>query len=125
DNTPAAFTSPGIDTTPYQMADFEDVAFPSRDPGIEISAWYVPVTGAPRAPAVVLIHGHDSCKREDRMLLAAGMLHRHGFGVLLIDLRNHGDSTVVNGRFAGGTREYRDALAGFDWLLQRGYSRAH
>jgi dipeptidyl aminopeptidase/acylaminoacyl peptidase len=32
-------------------------------------------------------------------------------------MRNHGDSSVPNGRFAGGTREYRDALAGYDWLV--------
>ena len=57
------------------------------------------------------------------MLLAAGMLHRAGIAALLVDLRNHGDSTVVNGRFAGGTREYRDALAGWDWLVNaRGFA---
>ena len=50
------------------------------------------------------------------------MLHRAGIAALLVDLRNHGDSTVVNGRFAGGTREYRDALAGWDWLVNaRGF----
>jgi dipeptidyl aminopeptidase/acylaminoacyl peptidase len=60
------------------------------------------------------------------MLLAAGMLHRDGIAVLLIDLRNHGDSTVVNGRYAGGTREYRDALAGWDWLVdRRGFAANH
>ena len=121
-NTPAAFTSPGLDRTPYVMPGFEAVRFPSRDPGIEISAWYIPAsTGAP-GDAVVLVHGHDSCKRDDQILLAAGMLHRAGIASLLVDLRNHGDSTVVNGRFAGGTREYRDALAGWDWLVtERGY----
>jgi dipeptidyl aminopeptidase/acylaminoacyl peptidase len=121
-NTPAAFTSPDLDTTPFLMPDYEAVTIPSRDPGIELSAWYVPAERASAGPAVVLVHGHDSCKREDRMLLAAGMLHRDGISVLLIDLRNHGQSTVVNGRFAGGTREYRDALAGWDWLVDvRGY----
>ena len=29
-------------------------------------------------PAVVLVHGLDSCKREGQLLLAAGMLHRAG-----------------------------------------------
>jgi dipeptidyl aminopeptidase/acylaminoacyl peptidase len=122
-NTPAAFTSPGIDTTPYLMSKFEDVRFASRDPGIEISAWYVPSETLAPGPAVVLVHGHDSCRREDRILLAAGMLHRAGIAALLVDLRNHGDSTVVNGRFAGGIREYRDALAGWDWLVNaRGFA---
>jgi uncharacterized protein len=121
-NTPAAFTSPGLDTTPYLMPQYEDVRFASRDPGIEISAWDVPAETLAPGPAVVLIHGHDSCKRDGQLLLAAGMLHRAGIAALLVDLRNHGDSTVVNGRFAGGTREYRDALAGWDWLVNaRGF----
>ena len=121
-NTPAAFTSPGLDKSPYLMAQYQDVRFAGRDPGIELSAWYVPAETLVPGPAVVLIHGHDSCRREDRILLAAGMLHRAGIAALLVDLRNHGDSIVVNGRFAGGTREYRDALAGWDWLVNaRGF----
>ena len=125
-NTPASFTTAGIDTGLYLMPAYEAVTFASRDPGIDISAWYVASDRGPTGPAVVLVHGHDACKREGRMLLAAGMLHRHGIGVLLIDLRNHGNSTVVNGRFAGGTREYNDALAGWDWLVDdRGYAPDH
>ena len=58
------------------------------------------------------------------MLLAAGMLHKAGMAVLLIDLRNHGDSTVVNGRYAAGTREYRDVLGGWDWLVAQGHPAA-
>ncbi len=105
------------------MPDYETVTFPSRDPAITISAWYVPAAGVPAGPAVVVVHGHQSCKREDAILLAAGMLHKDGVSVLLIDLRNHGDSTVPNGRFAGGTNEYRDVLAGYDWLVNtRGFA---
>lgn len=122
-NAPAAFTVDGVDTNPYLMADYEDVTLPSRDPGIDISGWYIPSDAGPAGPAVVLVHGHGSCKHEDRMLLAAGMLHRAGISALLVDLRNMGDSTVVNGRYAGGTREYRDVLGGWDWLVdEQGYA---
>ena len=122
-NTPAGFEVPDVDTTPYTMPDFETVTILSRDPGIELSAWYVPAETFATGPAVVLVHGLDSCKREGQLLLAAGMLHRAGIAVLLIDLRNHGDSTVVNGRYAGGTREYRDALGGWDWMIdERGFA---
>ena len=125
-NTPASFTTDGVDTGPNLMPAYEPVTLPSRDPGIDLSAWYIAGDRGPAGPAVVLVHGHDACKREGRMLLAAGMLHRYGIGVLLIDLRNHGNSTVVNGRFAGGTREYKDALAGWDWLVDvRGYAPNH
>jgi uncharacterized protein len=120
-NTPAAFTVKGVDTTPYLMPSYEEVTLPSRDPEVALSAWYVPPDDPSRGSAVVVVHGHSSCKREDGVLLAAGMLHRDGIGVLLIDMRNHGDSTVTNGRFAGGIREYRDALGGWDWLVAHGY----
>lgn len=123
ENTPASFVSKGIDTAPYRMPDYESLTLASRDPGIDISAWYVAAEDGTAGRAVVLVHGHDSCKRDDQILLAAGMLHRDGIAVLLIDMRNHGDSTVVNGRYAGGTREYRDALAGWDWLVnERGFA---
>jgi dipeptidyl aminopeptidase/acylaminoacyl peptidase len=46
------------------------------------------------------------------------MLHRNGFAVLLIDLRDHGDSTFEDGRYAGGTEEYRDVLGAWDWLRE-------
>ena len=123
DNTPAAFTvkeeesTQGVDTDPYLMPTYEEVSLPSRDPEVTLSAWYVPPGDDATRTAVVVVHGHSSCKRADRVLLAAGMLHRAGIGVLLIDMRNHGDSTVTNGRFAGGIREYRDALGGWDWLV--------
>ena len=123
DNTPAAFSAEGVDTAQYLMPKYETVTLSSRDPGISISAWYVAGDRGSAGSAVVLVHGHDSCKRSDRILLAAGMLHRHGISALLIDMRNHGDSTVTNGRYAGGTREYRDVLGGWDWLVNtRGYA---
>jgi dipeptidyl aminopeptidase/acylaminoacyl peptidase len=120
-NTPASFATDQVDTGPYAMPAYQDVRLPSRDPGIEIAAWYVPAGPPAEMPAVVLVHGHGSCRHGGRMLLAAGMLHKAGIAALLIDLRNHGDSTVVNARYAGGTREYRDALGGWDWLVAQGH----
>jgi dipeptidyl aminopeptidase/acylaminoacyl peptidase len=123
-NTPASFGADKDDhedTTPYLMPEYETVTLPSRDPGVQIAAWYVPAGPPAETPAVVLVHGHNSCRREGRMLLAAGMLHKAGIAALIIDMRNHGDSTVVNGRYAGGTREYADALGGWDWLVAHGH----
>jgi uncharacterized protein len=50
-------------------------------------------------------------------LLPAGMLHRNGFNVLAIDLRNMGSSDIDNGRMAGGTKEHKDVLGAWDWLV--------
>ncbi len=122
-NTPAAFSARqdasdtySIDTTPYLMPGYQTVSFPSRgDAAVSISAWWVPGTSA-SAPAVVVVPGLGDCKRWPAVLLPAGMLHRDGFSVLLIDLRNEGASTRDTGRYTGGIREYRDVLGAFDWL---------
>jgi dipeptidyl aminopeptidase/acylaminoacyl peptidase len=48
------------------------------------------------------------------------MLHRAGFSVLLMDLRDHGDSGGDDARFAGGTDEHLDVLGAWDWVRARG-----
>jgi dienelactone hydrolase len=53
--------------------------------------------------------------------MPAGMLHRAGFGVLMLDLRDHGASDYEDGRWAGGVEEYQDVLGGWDWLVAQGY----
>jgi dipeptidyl aminopeptidase/acylaminoacyl peptidase len=130
DFTPASFDAKGfpLDTTPYRMPVFEEVSLASRDPGITLRAWWIPAgsdaastpagenQATARTPAVILVHGHGACRRDPVVLLPAGMLHGNGFGVLLVDLRNHGDSTIDDGRHAGGTEEYRDLLGAWDWL---------
>lgn len=126
-STPASFGTEGlppevgalVDTASYAMPAYEDVTIPSRDGSVELAAWWVP---GPRAdsPAVVMAHGIGSCRRDPVMLLPAGMLHRNGFAVLLVDLREQGDSPVHDGRFTGGDRERNDVLGGWDWLRARG-----
>jgi dipeptidyl aminopeptidase/acylaminoacyl peptidase len=128
DFTPASFKQVAenhykpLDTTPYLMPKFENVSFPSRDSKpVTISGFYVPAQGADPAstPAVIVVHGINDCKRRAFMLTAGGMLNRHGFNVLLIDMRNHGDSMVTNGRVAAGSVEYRDVLGAWDWLVNK------
>jgi dipeptidyl aminopeptidase/acylaminoacyl peptidase len=124
--TPASFSVGKLDAHSYLMPDYEPEAIPSRDPEISLSAWWIPSDAGTTAPAVVIVHGLNSCKRAGELLLAAGMLHRHGYSVLLFDLRNHGESTIQNGRYAGGTKEYRDVLGAWDWLINvKGLRPAH
>jgi dipeptidyl aminopeptidase/acylaminoacyl peptidase len=124
--TPAAFGTEGlpadvggrVDTAAYAMTDYRDVTVRSRD-GIDLAAWWVPGP-RPDSPAVVLAHGVGSCRRDPVVLLPAGMLHRNGFAVLLIDLREQGDSPVRDGRFSGGVRERLDVPGAWDWLRANG-----
>lgn len=112
------FTAGGFDTTPYAMPNYQDVRFESRD-GLDLAAWWVPADRSDAA-AVILVHGKGSCRHDPVLLLPAGMLHRHGFSVLLLDVRDMGDSEVVDGRYSGGTQEYMDVLGAWDWLRSAG-----
>jgi dipeptidyl aminopeptidase/acylaminoacyl peptidase len=129
--TPASFGTDGVsedsltdgfDTASYWMPEYEEVSFQSRD-GVDLAAWWVP-GATPDAPAVVVVHGKGSCRRDPVVLLPAGMLNRYGFAVLLVDVRDMGDSEVVDGRYSGGTQEYPDALGAWDWLRERGLPAA-
>lgn len=104
-----------FDTTPYLMPLPEEVRIPSRDAGIELAGWFIGAAD-PGAPVVVVVHGRGACRRDPTALLPAGMLHRNGFAVLMVDLREHGESTIEDGHFAGGTEEYRDILGAWDWV---------
>jgi dienelactone hydrolase len=125
-NTPAAYTVPaGVDASlpaRYEMPAFADVRFPSRDgsvPGLQLAGWWVP-SAQVDAPAVVVVHGIWSCRKESSVLLAAGMLADAGFSVLVMDLRDSGDSGSEDGRFAAGSDEYLDVLGGWDWVRAQG-----
>jgi dipeptidyl aminopeptidase/acylaminoacyl peptidase len=115
----------GFDPAPYLVAEYDEVRFPSRDAAIDLHAWWLPSPNGPGAPAVIIIPGRGSCIRDPDSLLPAGMLHRLGYGVLLLDLRDHGESTVEDGRYAGGTEEYRDVQAAVDWLVAQGAEPGH
>jgi fermentation-respiration switch protein FrsA (DUF1100 family) len=125
DNTPERFSAAGVDaavTDRLAMPAPQDVEFRSRDPNIAnlvLRAWWIPGRTAD-APSVILVHGVDSCRRDPNVLMPAGMLHQHGFGVLLMDMRDHGDSDDEDLRFAAGTEEYLDVLGAWDWLVAQG-----
>mgnify|MGYP000855322259 CR=1 FL=1 len=92
-------------------AAYEDVEFAGRD-GAPLRGWYIP---SRNGAAVVLLHGHGG----NRLSVAfhAATLSRAGYGVLLFDLRAHGQS---GGRpFSRGVRGVDDALAAVTWLSHR------
>lgn len=125
-NTPASFQNtveewPDFDVSPFVMKEYEAVRFPSRQPGLELTGWYV--SGDSGAPVVILTHGIGSCKCSTRILVAAGMLNRNGFNVFMYDMREHGESDIEDGRAAIGTEEYLDLLGAWDWLIgEKGFT---
>lgn len=95
---------------------FESKALRSAD-GVGLQAWFVP--GNRTDAAILLLHGYSGSKAS--MLKLAPFLHRAGYPLMLLDLRNHGRSSGDLTTF--GLREWRDAVAAADDLKARNYSR--
>ena len=79
---------------------------------VGLAAWYVPAgSGSEDAPTVVVAHGWGSNKSA--MLDRAAILH-DDYHLLLLDLRNHGQSGEA--QTTQGVREAGDLRAMVDWL---------
>lgn len=76
-------------------------------------AWFVPVPGVSKSPAVLLMHGWGA--NASLMLPAVAPLHAAGYSVLLLDARCHGNSD--DEPFTSLPRFAQDIEAGLDWLL--------
>jgi uncharacterized protein len=88
--------------------DYEDVEFTTED-GVAIRGWYIP---SKNRAAVILLHPMASNRlgTMDHALMFA----KHGYGVLMIDLRMHGESGGDLLTFGGD--EYLDVSAAVDYL---------
>jgi uncharacterized protein len=87
-------------------AEFEEVTLTAED-GVNLQAWYHPPANG---SAVILIHGAGSSRNSLRPY--AAMLVRHGYGVLAMDLRGHGQSEGATNRLAWqGTADVGAAVA--------------
>jgi dienelactone hydrolase len=96
--------------TEYAGLDYESVTLSSRD-GLRIAGWYVP---SKNRAAVVLSHGHSA--HRAMTLPVAAMLAQEGYGVLMIDLRAHGES---EGETFSLWQAGDDVLGAVDYLQTR------
>jgi len=84
---------------------YRTLRIPTKD-GLTLTAWFIPPESA-RSPVVLCLHGLYDTKRS--LLPLASSLHEAGFGVMLPDLRAHGES---GGRFLTyGYYEKNDVIA--------------
>ena len=81
----------------------------NTDDGYRLAAWYIP---AENRAAVILVHGYKD--RRESVLTVAQILARHGYGLLLLDLRAHGKSQGEVISF--GLNETRDINAAYEYL---------
>ena len=96
---------------PYQVEEIE-VA-----PDVVLNTWWI----APEYPStkktVIVTHGIGSSKKDYNALLPTSMLVKAGFNVLLVDLRDSGESTCTDGRHSAGQEESSDLAVVADWLI--------
>jgi pimeloyl-ACP methyl ester carboxylesterase len=110
-----------IKATPGDLGmDFRDVAFTSRDDGIQLRGWLVPgmrPNGQPTLErTIIAVHGAwqnrtDPAQGLNELVCA---LARAGFAVLAFDMRGHGESDPAP--FTLGDSERRDVLGAVDFL---------
>jgi alpha-beta hydrolase superfamily lysophospholipase len=82
----------------------EVVRFSSSD-GVPLEGWWSP--GEPQQPVILFSHGLNRSRLE--LLERAAEAHKRGYGVLLFDLRNHGQSGRAYTTL--GIHESRDVCA--------------
>ena len=111
------FIHPGSDRsraeeTPadYRL-EYQDLTLTTSD-GVQLAAWYVPTQNG---AVIIAQHGYRS--NRGSMLKYASLLAEHGYGVLMMDARAHGDSGGDMVTF--GLKEVDDVRAGLDFLLTR------
>ena len=88
---------------------WQAVVVPTRN-GKQLFGWFIPA--APRAPALVVMHGWGG--NAEMMLPLAAPLHQAGYTLLLMDARCHGGSD--DDSFASLPRFAEDIEAGLAWL---------
>jgi len=111
----------------------EVVSFSSLD-GIPLKAWWLPAQPAgadaanppasaqaqsapPVTPGVNIVMAHGRDMNRSGMMARAAFLVRHGYNVLDVDLRDHGENG--GDYFTPGSREALDILGGVAYLRSR------
>ena len=90
---------------------YDNVTISTSD-GLKLSGWYLP---SKNGAAVILLHGYGASRQH--MSAHAIMLASQGFGVLMYDLRGHGES---EGEIASyGWMDIYDVEGAIEYLLSR------
>jgi pimeloyl-ACP methyl ester carboxylesterase len=91
---------------------FQPVALFNEVDELQLSGWYAP---SKNQAAIILLHGFGSNRLE--MMSRAEVLARHGYGILVYDLRGHGASQGEVRAF--GWEDVRDVQAALNFLSQQ------
>ncbi|HLA43691.1 MAG TPA: alpha/beta fold hydrolase, partial [Aggregatilineales bacterium] len=90
---------------------YEDVSFVSED-NLTLRGWYIP---SQNSAAIILLHGYGGNRRAMKFMAQA--LAGTGYGVLMYDMRGHGESDGNSRSF--GWKDVPDVLAAVDFLQKQ------
>lgn len=99
-----------LPVTEEPSADYTEVSFSSRDKGLELSGWLIPATEENKY--LIFAHGYGS-NRTEKINLAEKLAQR-GYGILLFDFRNSGQSEKDITSI--GLYEKKDLLGAIDYI---------
>lgn len=132
ENTPEAFFTPqegpfpgdgwnkwiGYDLSDWWMTEneYESVTIEVAD-GVSLEAWWIAAEGPAVEETVIVTHGYGTSRRDFNALLPTAMLVKDGFNVLLVDQRDTGESTCVDGRHSAGQDESDDFAQVAEWVV--------
>ena len=97
----------------FGITDYETVTLTTTD-GIDLTAWYIAPSHNP-GKAILYLHGISAAR--DQFLVEAKDFYDLGYGALLLDMRNHGDSG--GSKTTMGVGELRDVQAAIAFLQSR------
>lgn len=83
---------------------------------INLAAWWIAPQGG-NGKTVIVTHGIGTSRRDFNTLLPTGMLVKNGFNVLLVDMRDTGESTCTDGRHSAGQEESSDFAKVAEWVV--------
>jgi fermentation-respiration switch protein FrsA (DUF1100 family) len=98
---------------------YEDVSFTSAEDNLELRGWLL--AGGDNGKIIIMLHGSDGNRNDTSIatLDIAAELVKHGYSVLMFDLRGHGESE--GNRLSAGYLEQRDLLGAIDFVEGRGF----
>lgn len=94
----------------------ETVVIPVSD-DVTLEAWWIKAGYPATQETVIVTHGYGTSRRDYNALLPSAMLAKEGFNVLLVDQRDTGNSTCVDGRHSAGQDESDDFAQVAQWLV--------
>ena len=98
---------------------FEDFVVSPQDSELQLAGWWIPADNA--TATLVFVHGGGSNRTSDffgSLKFYRAMVNR-GISVVVVDLRNHGESGTDGRGLQFGRTEKYDAMAAINWARKR------